>query len=66
MSDLVWQHLNVCPEGDPDDTIVDAALAVRDGTIAWLGAAISPESAPPRPYYLRAPDAKLPGGRVLA
>ena len=39
MSDLVWQHLNVCPEGDPDDTIVDAALAVRDGTIAWLGAA---------------------------
>jgi imidazolonepropionase len=39
MSDLVWQHLNLCASGDPDDTIVDAALAVRDGRIAWLGAA---------------------------
>jgi imidazolonepropionase len=39
MSDLVWQHLNLCPRGDTDDSIVDAALAVRDGTIAWLGAA---------------------------
>jgi tRNA threonylcarbamoyladenosine biosynthesis protein TsaB len=26
--------------------------------VAWLGAAVSPESAPARPYYLRAPDAK--------
>ncbi len=39
MSDLIWQHLNLCPAGNPDDTIADAALAVRDGKIAWLGAA---------------------------
>ena len=26
--------------------------------VAWLGAAVNPETAPARPYYLRAPDAK--------
>jgi tRNA threonylcarbamoyladenosine biosynthesis protein TsaB len=26
--------------------------------VAWLGAAVSPNAAPARPYYLRAPDAK--------
>ena len=26
--------------------------------VAWLGAAVSPDAAPARPYYLRAPDAK--------
>lgn len=26
--------------------------------VAWLGAAVAPETAPPRPTYLRAPDAK--------
>jgi tRNA threonylcarbamoyladenosine biosynthesis protein TsaB len=26
--------------------------------VAWLGAAVSPNSAPARPFYLRAPDAK--------
>lgn len=39
MSEHVWRHLNLCPNGDPDASIEDAALAVRDGTIAWLGAA---------------------------
>jgi imidazolonepropionase len=39
MNDTVWQHLNLCPQGDPDDTIPDAAIAVRDGKVAWLGAA---------------------------
>ncbi|WP_108512643.1 tRNA (adenosine(37)-N6)-threonylcarbamoyltransferase complex dimerization subunit type 1 TsaB [Bradyrhizobium algeriense] len=28
--------------------------------VAWLGAAVDPESSPARPYYLRAPDAKPP------
>jgi tRNA threonylcarbamoyladenosine biosynthesis protein TsaB len=28
--------------------------------VAWLGAAVSPHVAPARPYYLRAPDVKLP------
>lgn len=26
--------------------------------VAWLGAAVNPDTAPARPYYLRAPDAK--------
>jgi len=26
--------------------------------VAWLGAAVDPSTAPPKPYYLRAPDAK--------
>jgi imidazolonepropionase len=39
MSEQVWRHLNLCPNGDPGASIADAALAVRDGTIAWLGAA---------------------------
>lgn len=39
MSDLVWHHLNLCARGDPNETIADAALVVRDGDIAWLGAA---------------------------
>jgi tRNA threonylcarbamoyladenosine biosynthesis protein TsaB len=28
--------------------------------VAWLGAAVSPDTSPARPFYLRAPDAKLP------
>lgn len=28
------------------------------GWVAWLGAAVSPDIAPARPYYLRAPDAR--------
>jgi tRNA threonylcarbamoyladenosine biosynthesis protein TsaB len=36
-------------------------LAAPDITwVAWLGAAVNPETAPARPYYLRAPDAKPP------
>jgi imidazolonepropionase len=38
MSDLVWQQLNLCPGGDPGEAISNAAMAVRDGEIAWLGA----------------------------
>jgi tRNA threonylcarbamoyladenosine biosynthesis protein TsaB len=34
-------------------------LAAPDITwVAWLGAALDPETAPARPYYLRAPDAQ--------
>jgi tRNA threonylcarbamoyladenosine biosynthesis protein TsaB len=28
--------------------------------VAWLGAAVSPDTAPARPFYLRAPDARPP------
>ena len=35
------------------------ALAAPDITwVAWLGAAVDPAAAPPKPFYLRAPDAK--------
>jgi imidazolonepropionase len=38
MKPILWHNLKLCPQGDPDDTIDDAALAVHgDGTIAWLG-----------------------------
>ncbi|WP_323123278.1 imidazolonepropionase [Burkholderia alba] len=39
MKPILWHHLKLCPHGDPNDTIDDAALAVHgDGTIAWYGA----------------------------
>jgi tRNA threonylcarbamoyladenosine biosynthesis protein TsaB len=37
---------------------VDAQPAPDIAWVAWLGAAVNPEGAPARPYYLRAPDAK--------
>jgi imidazolonepropionase len=33
----VWQGLHLCPRGNPDETIADAALAVREGVVEWLG-----------------------------
>ena len=37
---------------------VDAQIAPEIAWVAWLGAAVSPDNAPARPFYLRAPDAK--------
>ena|ERR1700733_4108040 len=37
---------------------VDPQPAPDIAWLAWLGAAVSPDTAPARPYYLRAPDAK--------
>jgi tRNA threonylcarbamoyladenosine biosynthesis protein TsaB len=37
---------------------VDSQPAPDITWVAWLGAAVNPETAPARPYYLRAPDAK--------
>jgi tRNA threonylcarbamoyladenosine biosynthesis protein TsaB len=37
---------------------VDAQPAPDIAWVAWLGAAVSPNTAPARPFYLRAPDAK--------
>jgi tRNA threonylcarbamoyladenosine biosynthesis protein TsaB len=39
---------------------VDALPAPDITWVAWLGAAVDPDTAPARPYYLRAPDAKPP------
>jgi tRNA threonylcarbamoyladenosine biosynthesis protein TsaB len=48
------------PADAPPPFKVDAQVAPDIGWLAWLGAAVSPDTAPARPYYLRAPDAKLP------
>ena len=48
------------PADAPPPFKVDAQAAPDIGWLAWLGAAVSPDTAPARPYYLRAPDDKLP------
>lgn len=39
MTQTVWHHLKLCAQGDPRHAIEDAAIAVENGKIAWLGAA---------------------------
>ena len=46
------------PAEAPPPFKVDAQPAPDIAWVAWLGAAVSPDTAPARPYYLRAPDAK--------
>ena len=46
------------PADAPPPFKVDTQPAPDIAWVAWLGAAVSPDSAPARPYYLRAPDAK--------
>jgi tRNA threonylcarbamoyladenosine biosynthesis protein TsaB len=46
------------PPDAPPPFKVDVQAAPDITWVAWLGAAVSPDSAPARPYYLRAPDAK--------
>jgi tRNA threonylcarbamoyladenosine biosynthesis protein TsaB len=48
------------PTDAPPPFAVDAQPAPDITWVAWLGAAVNPKTAPARPYYLRAPDAKLP------
>jgi imidazolonepropionase len=37
--DGIWTNARIAPQGNPDQSIEHAALAVRDGLIAWLGSA---------------------------
>lgn len=46
------------PADAPPPVKVDAQAAPDIAWVAWLGAAVSPNAAPARPFYLRAPDAK--------
>jgi len=46
------------PADAPPPFMVDPQPAPDIAWVAWLGAAVSPDAAPARPYYLRAPDAK--------
>jgi tRNA threonylcarbamoyladenosine biosynthesis protein TsaB len=48
------------PADAPPPFKVDAQPAPDIAWVAWLGAAVSPDIAPARPLYLRAPDAKIP------
>jgi tRNA threonylcarbamoyladenosine biosynthesis protein TsaB len=48
------------PSDAPAPIEVDVQPAPDIAWVAWLGAAVDPETAPARPYYLRAPDAKPP------
>jgi len=46
------------PAHAPAPFKVDTQAAPDIAWVAWLGAAVSPNTAPARPLYLRAPDAK--------
>ena len=48
------------PADMPPPFKVDQQPAPDIAWVAWLGAAVNPDSSPARPYYLRAPDAKPP------
>jgi tRNA threonylcarbamoyladenosine biosynthesis protein TsaB len=59
---LVGNAAKILADRWPADAVppfkVDPQAAPDIAWLAWLGAAVSPDSAPARPYYLRAPDAK--------
>jgi tRNA threonylcarbamoyladenosine biosynthesis protein TsaB len=46
------------PADAPEPVQIDPQPAPDIAWVAWLGAAVAPDTAPARPYYLRAPDAK--------
>jgi tRNA threonylcarbamoyladenosine biosynthesis protein TsaB len=48
------------PAHAPPPFKVDAQSTPDIAWVAWLGAAVTPDTAPARPFYLRAPDAKIP------
>lgn len=66
---LVGNAANILAERWPADTpppvMVDRQPAPDIIWVAWVGAAIDPDTAPPRPFYLRAPDAKPPKDRLV-
>jgi tRNA threonylcarbamoyladenosine biosynthesis protein TsaB len=59
---LVGNAAKILSERWPADALppfhVDCQPAPDIAWVAWLGAAVSPDIAPARPFYLRAPDAK--------
>ena len=50
------------PEQAPRPALVDQRPGPAIGWVAWLGAATDPALAPPKPFYLRPPDAKPKAG----
>jgi tRNA threonylcarbamoyladenosine biosynthesis protein TsaB len=53
------------PSDAPPPVKVEALPAPDIVWVAWLGAAVTPSTAPAKPFYLRAPDAK-PSQDVIA
>ncbi|WP_038495881.1 imidazolonepropionase [Collimonas arenae] len=39
MCDGIWTNARIAPAGNPAQVILDGAMAVRDGLIAWIGSA---------------------------
>ena len=50
------------PKHLPAPTSIDQRPGPDIGWVAWLGAATDPNLAPPKPFYLRPPDAKPKAG----
>jgi tRNA threonylcarbamoyladenosine biosynthesis protein TsaB len=61
---LVGNAANMLAERWPAEAVppfkVEALPNPDIAWVGWLGAAVSPDTAPARPFYLRAPDAKPP------
>lgn len=52
------------PQEIPYPVQIDAQPAPDITWVAWLGAAVTPDIAPARPFYLRAPDAKPSASQI--
>lgn len=50
------------PKQAPAPALVDPRPGPDIGWVAWLGAATDPGASPPKPFYLRPPDAKPKAG----
>lgn len=53
------------PDDAPQPLSVTADSAPDIAWVAWLGAAATPGKAPAKPFYLKAPDAKIPESAAL-
>jgi len=62
---LVGNAASILAERWPGEAAAPVAVDTRSGPdiawVAWLGAAADPAYATARPFYLRAPDVKVPG-----
>ncbi|RIK99467.1 MAG: tRNA (adenosine(37)-N6)-threonylcarbamoyltransferase complex dimerization subunit type 1 TsaB [Proteobacteria bacterium] len=67
---LVGNAAAVLAERWPADRAPPAAVEAEPAPdvawVAWLGAAVRPETAPPKPTYLRTPDAVPSAGRAAS
>lgn len=65
---IVGNAAKIVADGWPRDVPpvkVETTAAPPIEWVAWMGAAVSPDHAPARPTYLRAPDVKLPTSAAL-